>query len=128
MFTCEFGNHPSQLHEPLKIVVTSWRKREYPAVELPKKFGDFQRRFSQSGIGYEPKTVKKACGAHAVSHPNAVLPDMSRETGLNKPDLSTSDSHVDNSRKKHYGPSVLRRVMPEMAADKRARKFQESKP
>ena len=65
MFHCEAGNHQSEPRELKTEIVTEWRVKEYPAVELPKLFGDPHRRFSRGGVGYEAAVTISACPHHA---------------------------------------------------------------
>jgi hypothetical protein len=60
-FRCDFHEGNSEPRTLRTVVVTEWRAKEYPAVELPKLFGDPGRRYSSSGTGYEAAVTKNAC-------------------------------------------------------------------
>jgi hypothetical protein len=62
-FKCHAG-HTSNPRELKTEVVTQWRAKEYPAVELPKKFGDVARRWSTAGVGHEAAVTVSVCPSH----------------------------------------------------------------
>lgn len=67
MFHCQPGDHLSGRGDAKTVVVMEWRKKEYAAVELPRKFGDPSRRFSRSGSGYEAAVTVDCCPLHLES-------------------------------------------------------------
>lgn len=83
MFHCGVGSHMSGRGEKKTVVVMEWRKKEYPAVELPKLFGDPHRRFSRGGNGFEAAVTVNACpGCATDALKSAPLPPKTNDYSL----------------------------------------------
>ena len=63
MFKCDLHNGFSNPGEVLRLVVTKWRLKAYPAKELPPVFGSNTKRWSKVGEGFEADEVKKSCSS-----------------------------------------------------------------
>jgi hypothetical protein len=86
MYQCGFCGEMSQPGEGCKLVVVERRVKEYPSQELPRLPGEFKRRWSNSGKGFETVCEEKICPRCAADPKNAHL--------IQKPLESTQEPNV----------------------------------